>query len=738
MPLIIPVQDSSSLIATIEAVFAGNTSLTGALNVHFGLIGHVNGATNLAASLGGRYVIAGQVNGGTALSGSLRLNSEANIFMAGAIAGSTAVTAPEMQLGLSGNANFLGGTAMTGSLSVTNAEEPSFILAADILDTAIAAQGNIRRYMPRLLADGVEVKIRSASVEASPDTLGTEVRVTLLVPDAQLVSLAALLTFQIGLWSSGSFHYVDVVTGGRLSSRGNTLKNTGGLPNDEVTLSIVDIVADRWNRAPRQPIHLYDPDKADTPTQSDLDANRIEVLGVGYIEPVNIALTGLSLYVVLNEAYVTGCGFSSVVSNIPNFPVSEADFTLDGGYDAGVRPLLSLFGPVLFERDNVLYVIDPDAPLPAGMTPRDFTHAQTRELSDSLPQREPVNALLLRTRGSDSGEYFTERLDTQTTSSGVFGTAGFTTTDTERRTREYRNFASPTVIVREELVSEKVTVEDSGLNIIERTTETVSFDGLNRKTGSVKRTDMRMPNLNAPGAPLTLMSDVTRQDQMITYRPDPQDPRRDLQDRVVTRESGLVVVDAGNQYLGADYRIPFLDAHRSGYIDPDGDQSLSTMDIRTTTEQLRVRGQQVDVEVRVVNHISDVTTRNSTTTRPATASTSRKTQARGRTILLTVTGTDTQGRRAQTLDTGDLPYETAIALGQRRLARLNSPPREVSVSPAYVDVTVRRGTVVQLKKRDGASLGNYIVRGYSINFAEYNPTDGEAASMSATARELLT
>lgn len=738
MPLIIPIQDHPAVAQTVEGVFAGNTDLQGVLSVRFGLRGSLSGGTSITGSLGGTVVVNGVVDGRTTLTGFMRLNAEANVFMAGSLSGGTDVQAPNMQLGLTGNAAFHGSTNMVGSMTVTSADEPFFVLAADILSGAIAGQSNVRRYMPRLLADGAEVKIRKASVEASADTLGTEVRVTLLVPDAGLVSQAALLTFQVGLWSGGTFHFVDLVTNGRLSSRGNTLKNEQGRPSDEVTLSIVDVIGDRWNRAPRQPIHLYDPTTAATPTESDLDANRIEVLGVGYIVPVNVALPGMRLFDVLTQAYVDGCGFDAVICNIPDFPVSEVDFTLDGGFDAGVRPLLSLFTPVVFERDNTLYIVDPDAPLPAGMTPRDFTHAQTRELSDSLPQHEPVNALLIRTRGSDAGEYFTERLDTESTASGVFGTTGFTTTDIERRIREYRNFAAPTVVVREELVSEKTTVEDFELNVIEQTTETVSFDAFNRKTGSVKRANMRLPNLNAPGAPLTLLSDVTRQDQAITYRQDPQDPRRDLQDRVVTRESGLVVVDAGNPYLGNPYRIPILDAHRSGYINTDGGQSLSTEDIRTTTEQLRVRGLQVDVEVRVVNHISDTTTRNTTTTRPATASTSRRDQARGRTILLTVVGTDTQGRRAQVLDTGDLPYEVAVALGQRKLARLNSPPREVSMAPAYVDVTLRRGTVVQLKKRTGSALGNYIVRGYSIEFAEYDPSAGVVASMSANARELLT
>src|SRR4029079_2210660 len=104
---------------------------------------------------------------------------------------------------------------------------------------------------------------------------------------------------------------------------------------------------------------------------------------------------------------------------------------------------------------------------------------------------------------------------------------------------------------------------------------------------------------------LTLLEDVTRQSQQITYRPNPLNPSQDVQDIVTTVESGLILVDEGNQYLDRPYKIPLTDAHVSGYVDPSGDQRVEQGDIRTTTEALRVRGQQIDVEIRVVNHLAN-------------------------------------------------------------------------------------------------------------------------------------
>jgi hypothetical protein len=732
LPIILPIHDASGLVFTVDGVLAGDTNLVGALAVRFGVSGNLVGGTAMSADMGGTYTIDGHLVGDTALDGFLRINGEANVFLSGDLFGATAL-AGFLASAIGAGATFAGQTLMTGELSVEEADEASFVLAADILDTSLTTQGSIRRYAARLLVNGVEVKIRRATLEAREDTLGTELSVALLVPDASLVPLAASIDFAIGLWNGTSFTWVTLIAGGRLSSRGNTLKNDASRPVDEVQLSVVDVVADRWNRAPRRPIHMYDPQLSPAPSESSLTSNRIELLGGGYITQLAIAVPGLRLSNVLAEAYVTGCGFSGIVTNIPNFSVPEADFSLDGGWDGGVRPLLAPFAPVVFERDNKLYIVDPDAPLPAGLSPRDFTHAQTKEISDNVPQREPVNSLLLKIKSAAGGEYFTERLDTETTSAGTFGTDGYTETDTSRRIKEYRDFADPLVIVREELETETTRVLDFQFNLIESTVETKSFDAFNRLTGSVKRTSMRIPDPENDGT-MTFMADVTRQDQSITYITDPRNPELDLQDRVTTVLSGLVLVDDDNQYLGKAYRIPVLDAHRSGYIDPTGNQHLEQMDIRTTVEQLRVRGEQVDVQTRVIDHVSDIPTRNVTTTRPATASSSRKVQIGSRTILLTTPGTDTTSRRAQVLDAGELPYAIALALGKRKLARLNSPPREVSALPGYVDLTVRRGSVLSLKKRGGSALGTYIVRGWTIEFDE----GGQTATMSLRARELLT
>ena len=331
--------------------------------------------------------------------------------VAGVLAGSTKMTGTATVLGATVAGILAGSTQMSGTATALHAEEPSITIFVDILDSAIVASqnSNMRRFSARLLVDGVEVPIRQATLEAQKGSLGSELRVVLARADTSQVTFGASITFQIGLWADGDWIWIPLVAGGRLSSLENSIRNDAGGPADEVSISTLDVIADRWNRAPRAPIHLYDSLQLSAPDQSQIASQRIEIQTGGVILPVNTPIPGMTLRNVLTKAYVDGVGFSSVVTNIPDFPVAEADFTLDGGFDAGVRPLLTLFAPLLFERNNVLFIIDPDGPLPSGFTPRPFPQSLIRELTDSTPQHEPVNAILLRLKGGETGEYSTER-----------------------------------------------------------------------------------------------------------------------------------------------------------------------------------------------------------------------------------------------------------------------------------------------------------------------------------------
>lgn len=738
MSILIPIQDDLTSEVTVAVVFAGNSDLASTANMLLGLRTNLIGGTQIQ-TISSDQTAGASIGGGTALAPMARLNSEPNIFAAVNFGGASALAPGPPSSGMEAVAVLAGSTGFTATLLQEAPEEFGFTIFVDVLDSAVASSqdGHIRRYKGRLLVDGVDIPIRHAELQASVDTLGTELKVTMARPLVNQVVNASSVTFQIGIWTGAAYQYINIIAGGKLSARENAIKNTEGRPTDEVSISIIDIIADRWNRAPRAPIHLYDPNKVSAPTQSEMASEKIIVATGGTITPVNVPIFGMRLRDVLHRAYVIGTGFASVITNIPNFPVSEADFTLDGGYDGGVRPLLSLFSPLLFtDSINNLFIIDPDASLPAGFTPRDFAESNIVQMDDNLPQREPVNAILVRMRSNDGGEVYTERLDQETQQSGTFSTPSYTRTDVVRRVREFRNLADPETIVREEVVGETTTVTDWEFAPIEVTTLVDHFDTQGRKTGYSRDVSRRLPDPGNEGTP-TLFEHAQMQEQTIIYTTNPLNPSEDVQERVTTVESGLILVDDSRDYLGEPFKLPLTEAHISGYIDPDADMHVESGDIKTTVEQLRIRGQQVDVEVRVINHLANTPARTSVTSRPGSVTLDRKQQGASRTVLLTVEGTEPDGRRVQVFDAGDLPSDIALDLGRRKLARLNNPPREIQILPAFIDLSIRRGAILRPHGRGEAVLGTYIVTGYTITINEYAQNRGIIGEMNITARELM-
>jgi len=729
MPVFIPVVEPQAPSVTVAVVFAGATTLTVNPTVSLHAPVTFNGATALVVT--GQNTLAGQVSldGATQLVVNGRLNADADVFGSVTFAGATALSVTA-QGNVTSPVTFAGQTQLVVSLVVQAAISFGFTIFVDVTDASLqsALTNNIRRYRARLVVDGVEIPIIRAQLQAPSDKLGTELTVVLADPNVSAVTATSSINFDIALWVSGAWLWINLLQGGKLSQRSARYVNEEGLPRDAVELSIVDIIGDRWNRAPRQQVFMYNSAIIDAPTGEAVQSETVYTTQGVILPPLYIGLPGLSLQDVLNYAYVTGCGFDRALTNIPNFPVEQVSFTMVGGYDAGVRGLLQTFSPVVFASGNDLWIIDPDQPLPSGVSAVDFVAAFSASIDDVLPAHEPVNGLLVRLNDFTGGvgeDFFTERLETSTIRTGD------NEQDTERRIREYRAFSDPTKIVREEVAYTRTRILDSTFNVISIETRTDHFDILNRPTGYSLSVEMLLPDISNPL--VKILQTVTSEEQFITYVPDPLHPTQDIQSRIETHTSGLILVDAGNQYLGKNYRIPYIDAHKSGYITGE-QQTVEFGLIRTVIEQLSFNGGQVRYETRVTNHIADVPDKITVKTLPGSAQVNRSLSAHYRYILLTVPGTDSTSRRVAEFDASLMPYATALAIGQRRLNNLNNPLKELAVTMSYVNPGLRRGATIHVQGRSGY-LGNYIVKGYMI-IVEGIDLKTYKASMTFQAREL--
>lgn len=729
MPFVIPIQSFDEPQA-VGAVFAGSTDVTGELTVTIGARAVFAGSTVLAGTLTATIALVGQAQGSTELTGILRLNDEANVFLAGTVSSSTTLEGAAPSLGAFLAGQVAGETALAGELRVTPAEEFGFTIFLDLVEGGIQG-GNAARYRARLLADGAEVPISSFDLSAPEGMLGVSLSITLARPNVSLITNASEIQFALGVWTGSTFDWVTMLSGGKLAGRELTIAVARGGPADSMKLSLYDTVGDRWTLAPEPPETLYDPDQVANPSPPD-SRNLIVNTRGARIEPVSTPVSNLTIRKVLRRAYVEGCGFDHVVTNIPDFPVSEVTFSREGGFHEGVRPLLLLFDPVYFVEGNDLWIIDAGASLPAGLQPRELPLSAYVEATDTTPARRPVSSIIVAYRDSRAGgDYFTERLaqdDPQET--GTFGEPGYTRTETSRRVREYRDVNAPEVIVREEFVSEEVKTTDHQLNIIGRETQVDFFDVLGRKSSHQRTVESRVPDLAADGA-LTLQK-IEEERYTIFYRAGAAG--QDEIASTVKELAGLVLVDSDRTYLGQPYEIPLDDAHFSGYLDPDAGQSVEFKPIRTVTETYTREGATTKLHRRPVNHLNNasVPEKPSSETRAGSTAVSRRSQGIVR-RMLTLPGA-TSGRVVPTFSADGLPGNLAIDLGWRKLASLNDPPRQLSAGLPLVVFDIRRGTPVRPHSRSGI-LGTYVITATHISGQSLG-THRQLITMSVSGKEL--
>lgn len=732
MPIIFPIEGETqpAAAATFAAAFGLTASPTveqrgrGLLPLSFGLTAGgatlVQGAAELALATG--------------LGATGRLNDEPNVFGAAelalttgaAAAGGTAVAGTGVAFGVR--------LGLTASGTLARGEEFGFTIFLDILGDEVSNAGNVRRYAARLVADGVEVPISSYDLSAPEGALGVSLSVTLARADVSLVTSASALSFDLGVWSGGALTWVTLLAGGRLAGRGHSIAFAQGRPADAVTLQIVDAAADRWTLRPAAPETLYDPDQVDEPGEPD-DRLVIRDEAGAKIVPVSTPVSGLTMREVLRRAYVEGCGFSEVVTNIPDFAVASAAFTLEGGYHGGASALLALFEPVYVAVGDVLWIVDAGAPLPAGLAARELPLSAVIRLDDTLPASRPVGSIIVECRedGRAEGDYFTERVEQETSESGSFGVPGSTKTETERRVREYRREDAPEIIVREETASVETRTLDAVFEVLGRETEVVTFDALGRKSGHKRTVEALVPDLT--GVAERTLQTVTEERYTVIYRPTGREGVDEIA-RTVTEQSGLVLLDHDKHYFGRPYELPYVDAHHSGYIDPDANQSTEFRAIRTVEETYVHEGGAVRVRRASSSHLNGGSTETSTSqTRAGSVAVNRRTQGVVRRLLRAEgVGEDDEQRIVPSFSGGDLPGDLALEMGARKLKYLNSPPRELAAQLPYHAFDLRRGAVVRPHARSG-HLGTYVVTALRGAGRELGSAR-QLVSMSVSGREM--
>lgn len=606
-------------------------------------------------------------------------------------------------------------------------------LFVDVIDGAFSDVATTHFDHAVLYKNGAEIKIIDFTYQESEQGLGNTAQVTLLTSDYNQILSTDLLDFDLGksATASGSIGWVRKIANGKLAGRSRTMDaNTIG----RVTVTIVDQLADRWNKAPTRPQIYYNPALTSAPPTVDAAHAPVTVDGVAIL-PIITSYTGLSLYAALNLAYVTGLGFNTATIDDADYPISALEFTLENGYDGGVRPLISWAQPDFEIVGNDLRIKISSDNVPSGITPRAVFISGALRLSQSQAAAEKVGQVAISYQ-SREGEIYSERdLPAVVTGNGIaFGDPGFSEQTVITRLGEWKQVSpSGTIgaVVKSEVKRITTTTRGNYASVTGEEIENISFNGEGLRSGHTKTVSKQMPTVETGDFELTSVYDEINQ---TTYIRNPFNPAEYVQERSRTDQSGLVLIEPDIQYFDLstgekrDKQTPLTEAHINGYIKGDGSQTYEYLPIRTDTNEIRIdSASQLTWQRKIFNYCSNVEESSTTQTVPGSSALGIGKTANQRTVYL---GTP-NGYRTVSFNAGELPYTLAIEAGNRYLLERQTPPQTVELDLAMVDLLTKKGTFITPHDRAGA-LAPYRVASVKISGSSQSPR----FSMSVTAKEM--
>jgi hypothetical protein len=642
-----------------------------------------------------------------------RLNNEANIFGSGSSSINFSASAtPQTVKNFSATAR-IALTAHAGStLQKANRGDALF----NVQIVPVSGVSNYQKFKTRFSANGTEIKIRSFRLEYPAKSVGSKLSVDLANPVRNQFDQNTSFKFEYNL----GLGWRTILDTAKLDAESISSR----FFDDRVNLDISAPLSDKFALSPRRTKIYYDG------TKTSVETEEFDVLKdtFGNSFPISAQNVGnLSLYYLLNKAFVAGCGFASVIMNIPDYRIVRADFSTGQTFKDSVGGFIGMFEPVFFEDNNILYILDTSNVLPSGFTPRTISASKFTNFSSNAQKRTILDGFDVSFADSE-GEYYTQRQTQKTEPSGTFGNSDYSETDVLTTIREYRNFDNPGVILRTEIKDQQRIIYDSVFNQIGQETLTRNFNSSGRLTSIVKQNLARVPDLNNSGN--LLLQNLREEETRLFYKPNPKNTREILTNRVEKRISGLIAIDSENPYFNEPFEQEYLKAHENGNLNENMTSRFGA--IRTIIETFETDGRgQTDIRREVIDHIRGVSVEPETDTRGGLNSFSQYQQPN--TVRVWRTGanrTSDKGGAFAGLSAGELPNRLAIALANRKLAKQTANNQTGTFDLIGSDPSLRRGSSVRILDRWNASFGNFLIEGLTIQ------GDNKSLSTSIQATEI--
>lgn len=634
----------------------------------------------------------------------------------------------EFSVSIGGNLNVAGASPQAATFRVKIGGDLNvrgqfvFEIPEPILDEIDENAFAVQIYSARLLDEhNQEILISDAVTDQPKGEIGERVSLTVGKKDLNLVALDKTYTFQIGRWENlqdaingDEPEWETICENARLHSRSFSIGRGGKRPTDNLTFDIIESNKNRLNYFPPRNYILFDSLQIDVETD---DIERTYTSDGDYIKTTANAFPNLTFYKILNFIKER-CGFSGIDARLPNFPVLRADFPFDRSYAASLAAIAGMYQLIFsVSEENVLIVKTKFSELAEDFEPRELTIFDYSQLSLQIANSAHVDGIrLIFTDSNALADYSIDRLVQTSEQTGDFGDDDYTRTDITRTYRDWFYDDQPDTPVRTELVREVHSTYNSELDLIGRETNDYIYDAQGKRTNSSRNIESRVPDLETDGN-LSLLT-VREENQSVFYATDSRRPNRQIQSKTITQISGLVSVDAENQYFDQDFKQDFLKAHESGNLSVDMTSFFGA--IKTVTETLTPLGNnQFEVRTSVIDHLRNAST--SAISEPKTGDASLNgTGGRARRFIIWADGVSTNQRTGGEiieLVGGELPHEFLTALGETILYRRLNGFQDGSVTVPGYHRSLDRGVYFRVFDRDGNTLGRFIAEAVQTTFS---------------------
>lgn len=604
--------------------------------------------------------------------------------------------------------------SLHGGLNLSGALEPEITLSlvqpapviTELPANAFVADG----YKAELYLDGVKVLMRSFQYSRRTGTIGETLNVTLARPLRSVLSNNPNVKFELLKRVGETWTFVRKIETAKINSKSYSLNFQG----DSLSFQTVALWSDKLSASPRRNSIVYNSSKL------NVDISEIEpvhIIGGGSIPIQARPFSLLTLYNLLNIAFVEGCGFSSVQTNIPNFEINRCDFDYKATYLQAISGLIGVFEPLIFAIGNVLWIIDRTQALP-----EDFT-------LQVLPKARIIGV------GVSSNNQIIDGYEIQYLANTA---GGATSTETKTSVKYYSGFSiektetikywkdSDGQILKQETIkkrSDKKADFTLATNEIENT-----FDGQGKKTLSVEKKQARVPDLN--NYPARSLQDVSENRIEYSYACDPRNLRRVVPREICTYEKKLIAIDAENKYLETDFTQDIQEADKAGNI-AEG-MTSAFLPTKTKIETFHTkRNGQIEREYTVIDHLRDTVTDDESDTRTGDISLNGQ-LSEARSTILFRDGVTINNKKnpVAVLAGGETPLQFLKELAARKLVKQFGDNYAGPIEVPGADENLEVGVYFSVPDRSG-ELGKFLTEGFTISWesGSYLKTTIDAAQV---------